>query len=973
MGAKEPEPAPEGTRPMMISMREMETLGLKTGSGLRETVEFKVFTRQEVLDQIAQVGFMCPFHEFRADIAKMPAGDDILIVADPNETYGENWLLCLTRRAFESQMELIKRREQERLDALAAQEKEASAAVDANDMSKIVYVDKPVMSRPWNSATVRETHEDVEALSVKPSRPLITSSATVMLISVRFCSINDSGFHCLLTPFALREGFVEWRQHKDPNYELTRLEQDVGLQGTPALIDGTTQTSWFRSVNSALQYEPIVMEPAQRRAEMDSDKIQAFLARVLPRVERALQQNETLDVFLDPFAHLLEEEDASLGNKNNENAMRELRSFTDLVYSKNKTLPSIDWHPRRHGVVAVAAAANASFARRLDLLDTVDSSFILIWNFVDLIHPQIMLESPQDVLTMRFNPAAPHLVAAGLYNGQVIVWDFSKAEHLLSKMKTTKTSSGSGGAGAGAAGGSSASSLSKGGRGDDDSHKQVPPVKPLYVSYIDVSHRRPVADLQWLPAGVEVNSRGHVVASTGADAGAVNQFVTIAADGQVSFWDLRFKDPKYRGITRAKVDKTGAAASSGTKDGAAAPDVHFVPIYSISLTKLDSPGELTLQTLWLEKTRDETGTGGGEGAGGGVPALTSHFYCGTEEGEFVYADWRPHAPAKGGANKGDDGGRGDEGVEYVQWLCRDHSRPILGLCASPFFPSIFLTASESHFHLWNVAQHEGGAADAANPSVASNGPIFVSPLTPSAITCVAFSPSRPGVIFLGKADGMLEVWDFLDQSHRSSLSIGVTACALTSIEFRPQVITTNTSGNAANASAASGGGGAAAGRAKAADGAASARGRNNPGPGAPAGGGGNATGTTNVKQQLVAVGDQIGNLHILEVPRTLSRPTSGERAAMEAYFKRESERMKAARAASKSSGSANDGGAPSLRQNRSDEGTTPGTAAASNLAALASKDAEATRSGPVGADDDVFKQMESDFCRDMGLETARSA
>ncbi|KAG1712314.1 hypothetical protein DVH05_000061 [Phytophthora capsici] len=903
---------------MMISMREMETLGLKTGSGLRETVEFKVFTRQEVLDQIAQVGFMCPFHEFRAEIAKMATGDDVLIVADPTETYGENWLLCLTRRAYDTQMELIKRREQDRLEALEAQEKEANATADANDMSKIVYEDKPVLSRPWTSVTARETHEDVEALSVTPSRPLITMSVTKMSdeLNADYKFSDRDADQC----------FIEWRQHKDPNYELTRLEQDVGLQGTPPLVDGTTQTSWFRSVNSALQYEPIVMEPARRRAEMDSDKIQAFLARVLPRVERALQQNETLDVFMDPFAHLLEEEDASLGNKNNENAMRELRSFTDLVYSKNKTLTAIDWHPRRHGIVAVAAAANASFARRLDLLDTVESSFILIWNFVDLIHPQLMLESPQDVMAMRFNPTAPHLVAAGLYNGQVLVWDFSKAEHLLSKMKTAKPS---------AATGSTASAKGR----DEDTYKQVPPVKPLYVSYIDVSHRRPVADLQWLPAGVEVNSRGHVVASTGADAGAVNQFVTIAADGQVSFWDLRFKDPKYRGMTRAKVDKAGTS-----KDGVV-PDVHFVPIYSISLSKVDSPGELTLQTLWLEKTRDETG---GEG-----PSLTSKFYCGTEEGEFVYADWRPHAPVKGG-NKGEDGGRGDEGAEYVQWLCRDHSRPILGLCASPFFPNIFLTASESHFHLWNVSQqYEGGAVENA-PAAASNGPIFVSPLTPSVVTCVAFSPSRPGVIFLGKADGMLEVWDFLDQSHRSSLSIGVTACALTSIEFRPQLVTTNNPNSNVNA-AASGTVGAGAGRAKATD----VRGRNNAGPT-----GGNAPSTT-VKQQLVAVGDQIGNLHILEVPRTLSRPPSGERAVVEAFFKRESERMKAARA----SNSGNDGGAPSLRS-RGEEGAT-GTAAAMNVTPAAGKETEPARA--VGADDDVFKQMESDFCRDMGLENARSA
>lgn len=67
--AKEKLPPPEGTRAMMISMREMDAMGLKTGSGLRETVESKTFSKAEILEQIAQVGFMCPFHEFRADIA----------------------------------------------------------------------------------------------------------------------------------------------------------------------------------------------------------------------------------------------------------------------------------------------------------------------------------------------------------------------------------------------------------------------------------------------------------------------------------------------------------------------------------------------------------------------------------------------------------------------------------------------------------------------------------------------------------------------------------------------------------------------------------------------------------------------------------------------------------------------------------------------------------------------------------------
>lgn len=371
---------------------------------------------------------------------------------------------------------------------------------------------------------------------------------------------------------------MEWRQHKDPNYELSRMEQDVGLQGLPPLTDSSTQTSWFCSVNSAIQYAPRELDTAARAKEMDSDKMQAFLAKMLPRVERALQQNETLDIFLDPFAHLVDE-DTTLASKSEASNVRELRGFTDLVFSKNKTLPAVDWHPRKHGVVAVAAAANANFSRRLDLLDKIDSSFVLVWNFADLIHPQLMLEAPQDALAMRFNPSAPHIVAAGLHNGQVIVWDTSKADshahsHIASAALKTKANISLSVKGAG--GTKTTSTTSSGGDDGSSSSKHAPPVKPLYISYIDASHRRPVADLMWLPVGMEVNNRGHLVPAT--DAG-VHQFVTIAGDGQVAIWDLRFKDPKYRGISRNKADKVSvsAAAAAAGKDGQQAPEVHFTP------------------------------------------------------------------------------------------------------------------------------------------------------------------------------------------------------------------------------------------------------------------------------------------------------------------------------------------------------------------------------------------------------------
>ena len=102
------EVAPIGSIPMMMSSREMDTYELKTGPGAHETVNYKVFDRAYILDQVQQLGFMCPFHAHRKAIEKADT-DQILIVADRDEKYGENWLLCITKAAFDAQMQVCRR------------------------------------------------------------------------------------------------------------------------------------------------------------------------------------------------------------------------------------------------------------------------------------------------------------------------------------------------------------------------------------------------------------------------------------------------------------------------------------------------------------------------------------------------------------------------------------------------------------------------------------------------------------------------------------------------------------------------------------------------------------------------------------------------------------------------------------------------------------------------------------------------
>jgi WD40 repeat protein len=110
-------------------------------------------------------------------------------------------------------------------------------------------------------------------------------------------------------------------------------------------------------------------------------------------------------------------------------------------------------------------------------------------------------------------------------------------------------------------------------------------------------------------------------------------------------------------------------------------------------------------------------------------------------------------------------------------------------------------------------------------------PIFSAPLASSYLTCGRWSPTRPGVIFIARTDGCVDVWDLSDQSHKATMSHpSLAACAITSMEFWHH---------------------------------------------------------NNGRQQLVAVADVSGNLHILEIPRNLWRSHNNEETIMENFFQRE--------------------------------------------------------------------------------------
>jgi len=115
-------------------------------------------------------------------------------------------------------------------------------------------------------------------------------------------------------------------------------------------------------------------------------------------------------------------------------------------------------------------------------------------------------------------------------------------------------------------------------------------------------------------------------------------------------------------------------------------------------------------------------------------------------------------------------------------------------------------------------------------------PVFSSPQLPTRFASCAFSPTRPSVVFVAKEDGVVDAWDLLDRSHEPSQSARVNSGAAGPMQFW-----------------------------------------------SPAG----EKPGEKTREQLLAVGDDGGVLHVVRTPRALRKPKPRELERTEAFLRRE--------------------------------------------------------------------------------------
>ena len=546
-------------------------------------IPYRYVEKDVVLKDISFRGKISDFQIIKADIEKA-AVDSLMIRVNTDNIYGDdnNFEVATVKEVCEEWAtihkltELKKKRDAEE-KANSGKEKPKKRK-PRKKKEKVVPVSKPWVSQGSEIEIMEsKTKQTREKISVSFARALREFNQSLEFTDKDAQELwNGSQMEC--------------RPYKDVKFDLQRMQFDAGCQSVGERSDKEVQATRLPLVNKSTQYEArSLSRQVDVLDRMESPSFMNFLKSVESRFDDALQQNEVMNIFEDDFAALADE-DSAPGNRS-EATISEYQSFTHLTYSKNKLVSSIDWLPNRRGIVAVATTEPLSFDERIAQAGRVRTSAILIWNFKDPIHPQCVLESPSDIMCFRFNEDQPELVAGGMYNGQVVLWDTTPSN------KTTKK------------------------RGEDgDEEASIPVIKCKYLSAIETSHTYPVSDLCWMKNNSVVDGTGNLVdvgnqnalaevdgkdneensttrnAMAPGSRGQAYMFLTTSADGRVLFWDTLPKKDSKKG------------------------DIVWTPKYSIRLSRLEKGGHLGCSKLSL--------------------AVGSKFFCGSHDGEVAYVDYK---------------------------------------------------------------------------------------------------------------------------------------------------------------------------------------------------------------------------------------------------------------------------------------------------------------------------------------------
>ncbi|XP_070342845.1 dynein axonemal intermediate chain 3 isoform X2 [Equus asinus] len=774
--------------PVVLTTKTQEIFNCRIGEDITDEQPYKLIKKADILADFQNRAAVSDFYPVKKVIQEYP-GDEILLVYDKDFKYGLNFYLVGTEEGKENY--------------LNAPEIPEEQEEYKEHIPEEICIYKAPISKPWVSlGSEKEIEEESVKESTKKITYMISRKRHQFGAPIKFSDQNAS---------SVKDAYIECTAYPDKNFTLRQLEKDIGMQVVPEVKDISTQTRWTYPKNAIMQYHPREFSEEEKETLGQAKSLTDFLNNVSISVEIALQQNEIMNTFIDDWKCLAEEE-GTFGDKTDTH-LKEYQSFTDLHNLTEKMITCVSWHPVIYGLIAVSVAVRLSFEDRVHFSGKLllQPSLILFWSFSDPIHPQLMLESPDDIFCFKFCPSDPNIIAGGCINGQIVMWDITTHADRIENIKT---------------GGSRSKKVTLKPMFllEPDSNKEAMYIRHCAVSSIENGHKHVITDIHWLPDTFEINRMGTVFENR---SGICCQLVTCSADCTICFWDIR----PQKALTPQPTEKKKEESIEIPFDVPSTflhLDLAWKPLSKIRLSKGETsldhcPTKISLSEDHLQyKAQDKTLAQSKAAKVGDMNpyqnlegGLANHlkpredfctkFFVGTEEGEVIYTDWKMERDSETGRLM----------TKKPVSLYTVHDGAVHTVQRSPFYKDIILTIGG-----WNVAIWKEGVM---------TGPLLQTSCAPKRYTSGHWSLTRPGVFYIGREDGYIDIWDLLEKTHEPALSQNICITMITCI--KPW--------------------------------------------------------TFSAKQQFIAVADYYGTLHILEIPWTLSHPSANEVLSMNYYFERE--------------------------------------------------------------------------------------
>ena len=538
--------------------------------------------------------------------------------------------------------------------------------------------------------------------------------------------------------------------------ETIALVSDRGTQAVPLISCSTSQTRWFRAIDMVIQTESFNLKSTASGFEnltaLETQNLSEFFRRVTPRVFNTISTNSLLQLYINDFQQL-PGDDFYLNNQENQ-ILYDAGNFQHLI-GKRKRIAMIDWKPGPLPIIALCYISFMSGYERALAKQTVEFSMGMVWNLSDPIHPQFLLESPAEILCIKFNPSRPSIVIGGLASGQVIMWDTSKVSP-KEKSKNSKLVQDP-----------EFIPLMQpqipGHSWVTDGDSLVDKLSPTLLSRCDLSHRLPINDICFLPGSHQFDITNRI-----EQGHSDNQFMAISEDGYITIWDLRIN---YLQQEKLRKVKQLSKSHNKFKNGVKGYENHiWIPFLKLQLKGRDKIANIMGLRVYISPFDQDN-----------INVCKINFV--TLQGDLGAASYGPkgkeiaeeqdvlmfheqnatnHMSYEEASNNND--------YFHIHRMNKAHLGPVWSFERHPVFYEFYLTVGAWEFKIWHMG---------------SSLPVFSSPSHEHQYLCGCWSPTRPSVVVIGTSHGFIELWDLLDRTHEPILLHRLSSDSISVLKFKP--------------------------------------------------------------------------------------------------------------------------------------------------------------------------------------------